>query len=241
MSNYKKQVQDSRQERERNLVLKHKVLTRITNVRMGKAAFQAGDFITAIRKYSEYLETMAELHKAAGMFELHPNHFNKSQDLTEMMMISHIYFELAKVYDATGKFQEECGQCLNQFALFSANQPYQVVNSEMIRKHIRKFQFKNKELFQQAYQQIFVQSRKCYVATFCFGDQHQVTLELRGFKQWLLKKPTGAFWVATYYKFSSQLVDWLPKHPLLAGLFIKVTSPLLAWFSRKPLARILKQ
>lgn len=239
MSNYKKQVKDSRQERERNLVLRHKVMTRITNVRMGKAAFQTGDFITAIRKYSEYLETMAELHKAAGMFELHPNHFNKNQDLTEMMMISHIYFELAKVYDATGKFQDECGNCLDQFVLFSANQPYQVVNSEMIRKHIRKFQFKNKEKFQLAYQQIFVQSRKCYVATFCFGDQHPVTEDLRRFKQWLLRQPTGELLVATYYSLSSRLVVWLPKHPLLAGFFIKVTSPLLAWFSRKPLARIL--
>ena len=239
MTSYKKQVKDARQERERALVLKHKVSTRITNVRMGKEAFKGGDFLTAIRKYSEYLETMAELHKAAGMFDLKPGHFNKSQDLTEMMMISHIYFELAKVYDATGKFQEECGKCLEQFVLFSANQPFQVVNSEMIRKHMRKFKFKNHEKFLSSYQQIFVQSRKCYVATMCFGEQHETTEKLRDFKRWLLTQPGGIQFTRCYYVLSSRLVEFLSKHPRMACLFVKFSAPMLTWFSTGPLKRIL--
>lgn len=239
MATYKKQVKDARQERERALVLKHKVGSRITNARIGKDAFKTGDFVTAIRKYTEYLETMAELHKANGIYALHPQHFNKNQDLTEMMMISHLYFELAKLYDATGKFKEECEKCLNQFVLFSANQPYQVVNSEMARKHLRKFQFKNHHLFTTAYQQIFVQSRKCYVATYCFGDQDPVTERLRLFKSWLLTRPSGHHWVSLYYRTSTRLVSWLDRHPVSARLFVKMSAPLLRWFSRTPLSRIL--
>lgn len=239
MTSYKKQVKDARQERERALVLKHKISTRITNVRLGKEAFEAGDFVTAIRKYSEYLETMAEAHKAQGMFELRPSHFNKTQDLTEMMMISHIYFELAKVYDATGKFQQECAKCLEQFALFTANQPYQVVNSEMIRKHMRKFKFKNHDNFMLAYQQIFVQSRKCYIATMCLGEEHPVTSELRHFKQWLLSHRGGTEVVHGYYCISSRLVNWLSEHPRLSLVISKVTAPLLTWFSRSLVRRIL--
>lgn len=241
MARSKPLTKDARAERERALILKAKISTRISNVKVGKEGFDSGDFITSIRKYTEYLETMAEARRLSGMYDLRPEHFDKNKDLTEMLMISHLYFELAKIYDATGKFVDECGKCLDQFVIFSANQPYQVVNSEMIRKHIRKFHFKNHDKFTSAYQQIFVQSRKCYVATFCFGDQHEVTQRLRSFKQWLLHRKAGPFLVGIYYSTSSRLVDWLPQYPGLAGFFIKTTSPLLAWFSRAPLARILKK
>jgi len=182
---------------------------------------------------------MADYHGCAGMYELKPANFNGGKDITELLMTSHIYFELAKVFDATGKFREECGKCLDQFVVFSANQPFQVVNSEMIRKHVRKFKFKNHDLFTKAYQGIFVQSRKCYVATLCFGEEHPTTERLRFFKAWLLARPGGRSAVATYYRVSSELVAWLPRHPWLQALFVLASRPVLRWFSRGPLRRIL--
>jgi len=236
---YKKKVQDELKDRERRLILKHRYETRISSVKQGKQAFASGDFVTAIRRYTEYLETIAEVHGLSGIYDVKPDHFNKSKDITEMMMLSHLYYELAKVYDATGKFQGDVEKCLDQFVTFSVNQPYQVVNSEMARKHMNKFKFKNHEFFMRAYQQIFVKSRKCYVATHCLGDAHPETQRLREFKGWLLKKPCGTRIVAYYYRSSSLLVTWLDSHPGISQLFNSVTRPCLMWFSSKVVTRIM--
>lgn len=231
-SNYKKKVRDSLKEREHIAILKHKYDTRITNVKIGKHAFAKGDFLTAIRKYTEYLEVVAEVNKIPGIYELHPGHFDKNKDITEMLMISNLYFELAKVYDATGKFQDDLSKCLDQFVLFSANQPFQVVNSEMCRKHLRKFKFKNHDLFFKAYQQIFVKSRKCYVATHCFGETHPTTENLRRFRMVLLGHSAGQSFVRAYYLHSPRFVLWLDKHPRLARLINPLLRSGLSLFSR---------
>ncbi len=229
---YKKQVKDAKQDRERKLVLKHKYENRITQARLGKEAFAAGDYVTAIRKYTDYFETLSELHSCGSIFELRPEHFRKDKDLTETMMISHLYFELARVYDATGKFQEECGKCLDQFVVFTANQPYQVVNSEMARKHLRKYRFRNHDKFFHAYQQIFVQSRKCFIATLCLGENHPGTERLRGFKRWLMLTPGGMAFVRSYYLVSSALTDWMQAHPRVRDIFTNAMKPVLLWLSR---------
>lgn len=236
---YKKKVKDELKDRERKLILKHKFETRITCVKQGKQAFAAGDFVTAIRRYTDYLETIAEVNQLSGIYDVKPDHFHKSKDVTELMMLSHLYYELAKVYDATGKFQEDVTKCLDQFVIFSANQPYQVVNSEMARKHLNKFKFKNHAAFQTAYQQIFVKSRKCYVATQCFGETHPTTENLRLFKSWLLTVPGGQTLVSSYYRCSQPLVCWLDKHPQAARCFNLFMRPCLQWFSSGPARRIL--
>lgn len=231
-SNYKKKVRDSLKEREHIAILKHKYDTRITNVKHGKHAFSKGDFLTAIRRYTEYLEVVAEVNKVPSIYELHPGHFDKNKDITEMLMISNLYFELAKVYDATGKFQDELTKCLDQFVLFSANQPFQVVNSEMCRKHLRKFKFKNHDLFFKSYQQIFVKSRKCYVATHCFGEEHTHTENLRRFRGLLIQNYWGRAFVRSYYLYSPTFVRLLDSHPLFAR-FLNLPLRLgLSLFSR---------
>ncbi len=236
----KRQTKDAMKEREHKLMLKHKYDTRITNVRIGKEAFEAGDFITAIRKYTEYLETIAEIKGAGSIYDLKPPHFDKNRDITEMLMISHLYLELAKVYDATGKFTEDTDRCLDQFVLFTANQPFQVVNSETLRKTLRKFRFKRHDAFFKAYQQIFIKSRRCYIATMCLGEEDPCTAQLREFKRWLLAKPGGLGAVSLYYRVSSRLVSHLETKPLLASLLRLLATPLLRGFSRLGLPLILK-
>lgn len=228
---YKKKVRDALKEREHIAMLRHRFDTRITNVKLGKAAFVQGDFLTAIRKYTEYLETVAEVKKASSIYNLNTNHFDKNKDMTEMMMISHLYFELAKVYDATGKFEDDLKGCLDQFVQFSINQPFQVVNSEMCRKHLRKYKFKNHLLFQNSYQQIFVNSRKCYIATHCFGDHHPTTQKLRALKTILLKRSYGFFMVRLYYKTSPTIVRLLDNNPRIAFIVNPMLKGLIKFFS----------
>lgn len=217
-----KSVRAAREEREKMLLLKHKFDHRITTAKFGKQSFDVNDYAGALKKFSEYLLVMAEVKRVKDFYSLTPQHFNPKTELTEMMMISHIFFEKARMYDAIPQFHEEAVRCLELFVRFSANQPYQVVNSELIRKHLKKSRFKNPEAFRQAYQQIFVQSKKCFIVTFCYGDQHPITQDFRQLKDWLLNFPSGQNFIRYYYLWSSRLVEGLEDYRLTSLVLGKV-------------------
>ena len=167
--------------------------------------------------------------------------FDPKKDLTELLMISHIFFEMARMYDAVPKFQEDAQKCLNQFVHFSANQPYQVVNSEMVRKFIKKSNFKNPEIFKSAYAQILIQSKKCYIVTFCYGDQDTITHNYRELKDWLLNYQLGMMAVGFYYRFSSLVVVNYQHHLGFRYLSDFLIKPLLLLFSKTLLPVIIKK
>lgn len=229
----------AREEREKKLLLKHKFENRITVARFGNESREVKDFPGALRKFTDYLQVMAEVKGAQDIYGIKPNHFDNKKDVTEMLMISHLYFEMAKMYDAVPKFHEESQRCLDQFVLFSVNQPYQVINSELMRKHLKKTLFKNPDAFRRAYHDIFVQSKKCYVVTFCLGTEHPVTQEFRAVKDLLLEFRPGQEFVRLYYRFSSVAVArWEGKLlPRLLGRF--VVRPLLLVFSKTLLRTII--
>lgn len=222
----------AREERERLLRLKHKLDNRITVVKFGKQSLDAGDYGSSIKKFVDYLAVIAEAKEVSGIYAIRVNHFNPQKDLTEMLMISHIYFEMARMYDAVPKFHDESKKCLEQFVHFSVNQPYQVVNSEMIRKFLKKSLFKNPEAFRFAYQQIYVQSKKCYVVTFCYGDSHPVTQEFRNFKDWLLERSWGHTLVRYYYAYSSVAVEKYGNSNLFQYFSHWIVRPALSLLSK---------
>lgn len=157
-----------------------------------------------------------------------------------MLMISHVYFEMARIYDAVPKFADESKKCLEQFVIFSANQPFQVVNSEMIRKHLKKSVFKNADVFRWAYEQIYVQSKKCYVVTFCYGDAHPVTQDFREFKDWLLEFSLGRELVRFYYCHSSRIVPAWKENQMMHFFSRVCLRPMLLLFSKTMLKLIIK-
>lgn len=234
-----KSGREAREEREKMLVLKHKYENRITIAKFGKQCLDLGDYAAALQRFNEYMEIMAEVKGTRDFYSLKAAHFNVKSDITEMLMMSHVFFEMARIYDAVPKYQEDSKRCLEQFVAFSANQPYQVVNSELIRKHLKKSVFKNPEAFREAYQQIYVQSKKCYVVTFCYGNEHPVTQEYRALKDRLLEFRAGQELVRLYYRSSSQIVPhWEKNHAMhLVGKFL--IRPVLLVFSKTILPLIL--
>jgi hypothetical protein len=241
MASLSKQKKVTRDEREKILRLKHKYENRITVAKHGKECLDAGDYGNALKKFIDYFLILVELKEVKDIYELKVHMFDPKKDLTELLMISHIFFEMARMYDAVPKFQEDSKKCLDQFVHFSANQPFQVVNSEMVRKYLKKSVFKNPEVFRSAYQQIFVQSKKCYIVTFCYGDKHPLTQDFRDFKDILLSSYLGQQFVQHYYRFSSQMVVRYENHigfKFLTNVFIK---PCLVLFSKTLLRAIIKK
>lgn len=241
MASLSKSSKASRDERERIIKLRHKYENRITIARYGKESLDAGDYGNALKKFMDYLHIMAEIKEVKDAYELRTNHFDSKKEITEMLMISHIFFEMARLYDAVPKFQSDVVKCLEQFVHFTANQPYQVVNSEMVRKYLKKSNFKNPDTFRNAYQQIYVQSKKCYIVTFCYGNDHWITRECREFKDWLLQYSWGQQVVRHYYRISSEAVPVCEQNFFLRHATRLVIRPMLMVFSKIILPVILKR
>jgi hypothetical protein len=235
-----KSGREAREEREKMLILKHKFENRITITKHGKESLDAGDYSNALTKFSEYMSVMADVKKVKDFYSLKPGHFDPKKDVTEMLMISHVVFEMARIYDAVPKFSEESKKCLDLFVAFSANQPYQVVNSELIRKHLKKSVFKHPDVFRAAYEQIYVQSKKCYVVTFCYGNNHDITHQYRELKSLMLESNLGRELVRIYYRHSSVIVPKWEHSALMHGFAKVFLKPTLLLFSKTLLKLILK-
>lgn len=226
---------------EQDIVLNHKYNNRITIARHGKEAFDNGDFAVALSYYKEYLQTVAQVKEAGtDAFSIRPSHFTPEKDLTEMLMISQLYLELARIFDAVPKYKDEVKKSMDQFLSFTVNQPYQVINSELLRKQIKRSRFKNYEIFHDYYQQIAVQSKKCYIVTFSLGDQHPVTQDYRLFKEWLLQYRWGQELVRQYYLYSSRLVERWETNESMHFVGKYFLAPVLTLFSKTLLRRIIK-
>ena len=101
---------------------------------------------------------------------LKPSLFERDQNIHEIMLISQVYWDLAKAYDRSDKLQGECTRCLNKFVQFSTGFKFQYLNSEILRKYLKKGAARNTKEFEKAFKKINLSSNKCYIATFCFGE-----------------------------------------------------------------------
>lgn len=229
-----------REEYQKAALLKARFETRITIAKCGKTCLDAGDYGGALKKFTEYLQIIMEVKRVRDIYSIRVQHFDSKKDLTELLMISHIFFEMARIYDTAPQFEEDSKKCLDQFVAFSANQPFQVINSEMIRKKLKKLSLRNADNFRNSYQQIFVQSKKCYIVTYCYHDEHPVTQDYRKFKAWLWNFSFGQEMIRNYYVFSSQFIEkWGQGHfAHLVGKFI--IKPILHLFAKTVLPLIIK-
>lgn len=230
--------QEQKEKKKKRLALQSKYTQRITIAKNGREAFLQKDYVTATKKYTEYLGILSELNELEDVYSLKPSMFDPNKDVTELLLISHVYWEMARINEMTPKLQATYKKCLAQFVKFTINQPYQVFNSEMLRKYIKKNKRKSIQLsmLNEAYSQIFVQSRKCYIATFCFGEESKEVIILRKFKNDLLAYSFGRKLVSFYYKNSFKLVTKLEKNNIKNNYFIK-TSKLLIGSIAKLLER----
>ncbi len=164
-----KSPQEIRTERERFVVrkmLEGKYKQRFTIAKDGKSALNRRDYRMMIYRYSEYLKIMADTFEIESIYELKPSFFNAKNDVAEMLLISQIYWELAKVYDGSNKTTDKQEQCLKQFVRFTIGMQFQGLNTEIIRKELKRRKFKNKELMLKGLEGIYKESNACYLATY---------------------------------------------------------------------------
>ncbi len=204
---------------------------RLSVLRQAQDYSQKDDIPKAVQSYSRYLDALANYFQCDES-ELHPRYFEKDNNLAEILLISQVYWDLSKAYDRNPRLHKESERCLQQFLKFSIGFKFQFINSEMIRKYIKKKLAYNPKSFDRAYQKIAVQSKKCYIATYAYGEGHQNLLLLRDWKSIIVTHDLGLKFVNIYYRFSPWLIAFCEKYPSLGRLLSTgIFRPFLNSFS----------
>jgi hypothetical protein len=201
---------------------KHKLLThRIEIAQAGIAAFQKKQIGVAVKNFHMYLKVLEEF-KGVSEGGLAPSQFDSQADKNELLMISGIYWDLAKLYDRTNspEKQKEFHHYMEKYILFSKGMPYQHLCSETLRKYIVTGKALHKSEFKNAYR--VIATSRCFVATALVDVSAPSTLPtLRLFRdRYLRKSSLGRRFILEYYKWgpiaARQVLDF--PHPIRSGL-----------------------
>lgn len=204
--------------------------TRLTHLKHAQLFVKEDRIAQAVDSYNKYLGILA-LYFDTTEERLTPSLFDSEKDMTELLLISHAYWDLAKAYDRSPNLQRECLRCLEQFAKFSIGFNYQHVNAQIIRKFNNKKMAHNLKAFEATYQRIQINSKRCYVATMCFGFEHEKTELLRHFKLKIAHFEWGMDLIDFYYSFSPKLVGFFDDKPKSKNVFNALLArPLLSTF-----------
>lgn len=180
---------------------------------------QKNDIPKAVQSYSKYLNILCTYFRVTED-KLSPNLFDAEKDITEMLLISHAYWDLAKAYDRSPTLRAESARCLDQFVKFSTGHKFQHVNAQMLRKFCKSRKCYNPKAFNKAYERMHVNSKGCYLASYAFGENDDVTNYFREFKKSIIGTKFGFKFVEQYYIYSPKFVSFCVKHPKF-GLALK--------------------
>jgi peroxiredoxin family protein len=185
---------------------------RLIHLKHAQLYHKKGEIPKAVDRYKKYLHCLSLIHKTPEE-KLSPSLFDKEKDLTELFLISHCYWDLAKAYDRAPSLKKEAKRCLDQFIRFTSGNKYQHVNYRMIKKYTRKNLAHNPELFAEAVKELKVETKGCFIASNVFGSNSPETNALRKFKPILLQYRLGNCFIDYYYEYSPLFVAQLKTLP----------------------------
>lgn len=202
------QIQESIEIAERERKREH-FRRRIDLARVGVRAYQNKQFPQAVTALTSYLHILEEI-KEAGPGGLAPEKFDRKAELPELLLITGIYWDLAKLFDHTKSPERlrEFRLYLQKYVQFSRGMPYEALSTETLRKYIAVEKPVNRTEFRSAYKQL--SNGKCFIATSLVDHCAEPTLPLlRRFRdEKLLSRPAGR-WATHVYYATSPTVAWV--------------------------------
>lgn len=182
---------------------------RIELAAIGVKAFRDQRLPEAIKAFRSYIRVLEET-KGVGDGNLAPEHFDKTKDIHELLLISGVYWDLVKLYDKTRNQDQRRNflHFMEKFIQFSKDMPYQSVCAETLRKYILAEKPFHKEDFRNAYRMLGGVLH-CFVATALFDVIDEETLpNLQKYRdERLLNSKLGRIFVKIYYQFG----PWIAK------------------------------
>ena len=217
---------------------RQKLLTyRIDLARAGITAFRQGNMPVAVKSFLTYLRILEEF-KNVPDGGLTPSHFNLTTDLSELLVISGVYWDLVKVHDkvhAGGK-TEEFNRYLDKYLLFAKGMPFQGVCAETIRKYLAYEKPLHRDALRAAYQ--LLSQSYCFIATALIDELSPETPErLRRLRDRHLRAHWGGrAFIRFYYRVGPLLGRWMlswpaPARRTLGRLLDQLARKTTQWIS----------
>jgi hypothetical protein len=187
---------------------------RIDLANAGVRAYEAKRMNEAVTHFLSYIRIL-ENWKGVGPGQLLPTHFDVKRDLTELLLISGIYWDLVKLFDRTQseKKLKDFYHYFDKYVSFSKGLPYQALCAESLRKYLNTDKPVHRSAFKDAHRQLG--GERCFVATALHDVSEEATLyRLQRFRdEVLLTTPPGRAFVKIYYAYGPVLAratDCLP-------------------------------
>ena len=182
----------------------------------GVHAYEEGKISEAVRNFHSYLHILEDW-KGVREGKLTPAHFDVKTDVSELLLISGVYWDLAKLYDRTksaGK-QREFYEYLEKYIAFTKGMPFQHVGLETLRKYIANDKALHMSDFKNAYRVMGGKPSPCFVATSLADVCDERTLpRLRTFRDLKLRRSgPGRAFIAWYYRNGPRMAAWADRQP----------------------------
>ena len=206
----KVKAQLEKAEKERTLALFQK---RMELARTGALAFKAGKLKESAQAYYSYLD-ISERSKEVKQGGLTPQNFDPKRDIAELLLLSGVFWDLAKLHDRISKKDTaKLKHFLEKFVLFSKGMPFQYISSELVRKYLVNGLPVHRSEFQDTH--VKLGGGRCFIATALQDQCEPGTLaSLRAFRdEKLLENFAGKIFVKIYYALGPSLAGWVLKAP----------------------------
>ncbi|EPZ50433.1 hypothetical protein M902_1549 [Bacteriovorax sp. BAL6_X] len=221
MATKKPQNKSKDGEEELNEGVRNAYSERLKTLKLALDFVAKNDIPHSVEKFNHYLGILAAYNRTTEK-HLTPKMFDPQKDISELLLISQAYWNLAKSYDKSPKLRGESMRCLQQFIAFSIGYKYQHANAQIVKKFLRSGQAHNKKVFQQAYDKINVRSKNCYLATHAYPNNEDLLNTLRGIKPTLAKYKLGQEFINYYYEVSPHIVKIFKENKSLDFIFNKL-------------------
>lgn len=208
-SRIEKQLRRQQEEQRKELLRR-----RVEIAKEGVKLSQSGHIIESVKKYQQYI-LILEMWKKSGKDGLTLDLFDRTKDLYEIVLLSGIYWDMAKLYDRAKRAhqKEELNLCLQKYVSFSKGMPFQALSAEALRKYLGSGRCKHRAEFKAAYTALT--GEKCFIATSLLDVTAFDTISnLRSFRdERLSRTPVGRVGIRLYYWISPRLVPWVDRAP----------------------------
>lgn len=189
---------------------------RLEMARAGVTAYTAGRMGEALKYFMWYLKILEEF-KGVKAGTISPSHFDRKTELPEMIMLSGMFWDLAKIYDRKRVNKKddkrEYKTYLEKYVLFSRGMPHQTLSAEALRKYVILDKAIHKSEFNTAYKAL--SNEKCFVATSLAEHTLEETpLLLKDFRDQILRKfSLGRMFILWYYSHGPAIARSLDQKP----------------------------
>jgi hypothetical protein len=194
---------------------RQELLSRRTEIaREGTKHYQNNRIAEAVKSFHLYIKLLEDW-KQVRTGQMGPHNFDKVMELPEIILLSGVYWDLAKIYDGSKdpKISPQITIYLDKYILFSKGFSHEPLCAESMRKYINKNKPRHIALFKAAYKRYG--RSECFVVTSLLDVTEPGTLDtFRSFRdQVLVRNLLGKGFTAFYYQIGPSVAFLMDRCP----------------------------